>query len=144
MKKSKRIAALIAAVLMTVTMFTSAIPAYAAAAANTSIGTDTYGSNKITGYRSALSKTEMSARTVSNKKASTIAATIVVRNVNSKGNIVKANGTPDKSADNATASGLANVTSGSGNHFEYIYIMCAAIYDNNINHNAYTDYTYEF
>ena len=144
MKKSKRIAALIATVLMTVTIFSSAISAYAAAAANTSIGTDTYGLNKITGYRSTLSKYEMSARTVSNKKASKIVTSVTVRNVNSKGDIVKSYGTPEKSADNATASGLANVTSGSGNHFEYIYIICLAMYDNNIDHTAFTDYKYEF
>lgn len=144
MKLSKRMTALFAAVLMAITVFASAIPAYAAPSANTTIGTDSYGSNKITGYRSGVSSSQMSARTTSNKKASTIAATIVVRNVNSKGNIVKATGNPDQSLSNTTASGLAYVSSGSGNHFEYIYIMCAATYDNNIDHCAYTDFTYNF
>lgn len=144
MKLSKRLTALFAAVLMAITVFSSAIPAYAAPSANTVIGTGSYGSNKITGYRSVLSSSEMSARTTSNNKATRIAATIVVRNVNSKGNIVKATGNPDQGLNGTTASGLAHVSSGSGNHFEYIYIMCAATYDNNDNHCAYKDFTYNF
>ncbi len=144
MKLSKRLTALFAAILMAVTMFTGTIPAYAAPSANTYVGTDSYGSNRITGYRSGVSSTQMSARTSSNNRASRIAATIVVRNVNSNGKIVKAQGVPDKGADNSTASGLAYVSSGSGNHFEYIYIMCAATYDNNLNHCASTDFTYNF
>lgn len=144
MKLSKRITALFAAVLMAITIFTGTISAYAAPTAAVQVGTGSYGSNKITGYRSILSSTQMSARTTSNNRASRIAATIVVRNVDSSGKIVKAQGVPDKGTDNSTSSGLAYVSSGSGNHFEYIYILCAAIYDNNLNHCASADFTYEF
>ncbi len=143
MKKSKRISAFIAAVVMVVTMFTSAVPAFAAEPV-IKMGTDSYGSNIITGYRSAVSNTQMSARTKSNKKASRIATTIITRTVDSKGNLVKPARNKDLGKDNATDSGIATVTSGSGNHFEYIYIMCAAVYDNNDNHCAAVPFTYEF
>lgn len=143
MKKSKRIAALIATVLMTVTMFSSAVPAFAATPV-VKIGTDSYGSNIVTGYRTAVNQTEMSARAKSNNKATRIATTIITRTVDSKGNLVKPARNKDLVKDNATDSGIATVTSGSGNHFEYIYILCAAVYDNNDNHCAFTDFTYEF
>ena len=120
MKKSKRIAALIAAVLMTVTMFSSAVPAFAVEPVF-KMGTDSYGSNIVTGYR-----------------------TSVTRTVDSKGNLVKPARNKDLGKDNATDSGIATVTSGSGNHFEYIYILCAATYDNNLNHCASVPFSYEF
>lgn len=144
MKKSKRISALIAAVLMTVTMFSSAVPAYAAAPL-VKIGTDSYGSNIITGYRTAVSKTAMSARTKSNNTATRIAATIIARNINPKGLPVPVKGTPDKGADKAKDSGVAEVTSGSGNHFETVRILCTAYYDNNLDHLAsVSPFIYEF
>ena len=143
MKKSKRIAALIAAVLMTVTVFTSAVPAYAAEPVF-KMGTDSYGSNIVTGYRTSVKQTEMSARAKSNNKATRIATTIITRTVDSKGNLVKPARNKDLGKDNATDSGIATVTSGSGNHFEYIYILCAATYDNNLNHCASVPFSYEF
>ncbi len=143
MKKSKRLAALIAAVLMTVTMFSSAVPAFAATPV-VKMGTDSYGSNIVTGYRSAVNQTEMSARAKSNNKATRIATTIITRTVDSKGNLVTPARNKDLGKDNATDSGIATVTSGSGNHFEYIYILCAATYDNNLNHCASVPFSYEF
>ena len=143
MKKSKRIAALITAVLMTVTMFSSAVPAFAATPV-VKMGTDSYGSNIVTGYRSAVNQTEMSARAKSNNKATRIATTIITRTVDSKGNLVTPARNKDLGKDNATDSGIATVTSGSGNHFEYIYILCAATYDNNLNHCASVPFSYEF
>ena len=77
-------------------------------------------------------------------KATRVATTIVVRNVDSKGNIKATGGTPDRGADNATDSGIADITSGSGNHFEWINMYFAGMYDNNLNHTASTTYVYTF
>ena len=144
MKKSKKLATLFAAVLMVVAIFTSAISANAAPSPVIRVRDASYGSYTITGYRSVNSSTQMSGRTKSNVKATRVATTIVVRNVDSKGNIKATGGTPDKGADNATDSGIANITSGSGNHFEWINMYFAGMYDNNLNHTASTTYVYTF
>ena len=104
MKKSKRFAALFAAVLMAITMFTGSISAYAAAGKHDpsvpiQLGSDTYSSLTITGWRSINSTTSMKAQTTANKNAYRIAVTMVPRTVDSKGNLVKAGGKPDRSLD---------------------------------------------
>lgn len=86
----------------------------------------------------------MSGRATANAKATRIATTIVVRNVDSKGNVKSASGVLDKGTDNSAASGTAYATSGSGNHFEWINIFYAAMYNNNLDHTAWTEYYHEF
>ena len=131
MKKSKRISAFIAAVLMVISVFTSAVPAYAAVPSpNNKLPPKKDAIYTITGYYSDVSKTQMSAKTVSKLTATRVAATIVARTVDSKGNLVKAGGVPDKGKDNAKDSGIAYVTSGSGNKFTDVYVLYAALYYN--------------
>ncbi len=144
MKLSKKIAAVLAAVLMTVTMFTGAMPAYAALTPTVQVSTGSYGSYKVTGYRSFNSSTHMSGRAKCNPKATRVATTIVVRNVDAKGNVKPTGGNPDKGADNATDSGIAEITSGSGNNFKWIKIYYAAMYNNNLDHTASTIYDHTF
>ena len=145
MKKSKKLTALIAAVLMTVTMFSGAISAYAAVPSPIiQVGTGSYGSYKVTGYRSINSSTQMSAKTTSNSTATRLATTIVARTVDSKGNLVQAGGVPNVESTKSTSTGTAYVTSGSGNKFTSIYILYAGLYNNNDNQIAYTEYNHSF
>lgn len=144
MKKTKKLTALFTALLMAVTIFSSAVTANAAPVAGIQVGSGSYGSCKVTGYRSINSSTQMSGRAKSNAKASRIATTIVVRNVDSKGNIKPTSGVLDKGADNASDSGTAYVYSGSGNHFVWVNIFYAAMYNNNLDHTASTQYYHEF
>ena len=149
MKKSKRFEALFAAVLMAITMFTGSISAYAAAGKHDpsvpiQLGSDTYSSLTITGWRSINSTTSMKAQTTANKNAYRIAVTMVPRTVDSKGNLVKAGGKPDRSLDGKNASPVANVTSGSGKKFTSIYILFSALTDKNLDHCASTEYKKTF
>ncbi|MDE5670649.1 MAG: hypothetical protein K2I14_04190 [Eubacterium sp.] len=141
MKKSKRIAALIAAVLMAVTVFTSAVPTFAATPSpKNQLPPKKDAIYTITGYYSDVSTTQMSAKTISNLTATRVAATIVARTVDSKGNLVKAGGVPDKGTDNAKDSGIAYVTSGSGNRFTDVYVLYAALFYNS--KQVFYDYTF--
>ncbi|MCD7873276.1 MAG: hypothetical protein LUG21_08345 [Clostridiales bacterium] len=145
MKLSKRMAALFAAVLMAIAMSTGMVSAYAAVPApGIKVSTGSYGNYEVTGYRSVNSSTQMSGRAKANAKATRIATTIVARNEDSKGNVKATGGTPDKGADNATDSGIANVTSGSGNNFKWIQIYYAGMYNNNLDHTASTIYKHTF
>ncbi len=149
MKLSKRLTALLAAVLMVITVFTSAIPAYAEGQHDTTkvtirSGTDTYSSLKITGWRSVNSTNTMYAQTVSNITAYRLSATMVGKAVDSKGNSVKAGGNPDRSKDHTDASPVASVTKGNGSKLTYVYIMFAGLYDSNLDHCAYTQYDVTF
>ena len=77
MKKSKRFAALFAAVLMAITMFTGSISAYAADHSKTAIKPKGIYSNlTITGWRSDNSKTNMYAKTTANYSTYRLAVTI--------------------------------------------------------------------
>lgn len=145
MKLSKRLTALLAAVLMATTVFASAITAIAAdASVPIQVGTGTYSTLKVTGWRSVNSRTSMKAQSTANKNAKRIAVTMVARTVDSNGNLVQAGGHPDRSKDNAKASPVANVTSGSGRKFTHMYILYAGLYDNNLNHVATTEYDHPF
>ena len=66
------------------------------------------------------------------------------RTVDSKGNLVKAGGKPDRSLDGKNASPVANVTSGSGKKFTSIYILFSALTDKNLDHCASTEYKKTF
>lgn len=145
MKLSKRFAALFAAVLMAITMFTGTISAYAAdSKVPIRVGTDSYSSLKITGWRSVNSTSTMYAQTTSNIKAYRLAATMIGKAVDSKGNSVKTGGSPDKSKDSTTASPVASITKGNGSKLTYVYIMYAGLYDSNLDHCAYTQYDVSF
>lgn len=149
MKLSKRLTALFAAVLMVVTVFTSAIPAYADVPTPAiQVGTDSFTlkniTYKVTGYRSVNSSTQMSGKAKANRTATRVATTIIVRNEDSKGNVKATGGVPDKGADNSTNSGTAYITSGSGNHFKWINIFYAAMYNNNLDQTASTVYDHTF
>lgn len=142
MKLSKRLTALFAAVLMVVTVFTSAIPAYAKDNATKSITPKGIYSNlTITGWRSdPPSQTKMYAKTTANYSTYRLAVTMVARNVDSKGNLVKTGGSPDKSKDLTNKTPEAYITSGSGNHFTNMNIYYTGLTDDNINHCAMTEY----
>lgn len=142
MKLSKRFAALFAAVLMTITMFTGAISAYAKTEnANTVVNPKgIYANLTITGWRSANSQSKMYAQTTANYSTYRLAVTMVARNVDSKGNLKSTGGSPDKSKDLTAASPEANITSGSGNHFTKINIYYAGLTDANLDHCAMTEY----
>lgn len=145
MKKSKRLTALFAAVLMAITMFTGATSAFAADSKTpVRVGTDSYSSLKITGWRSINSTSQMYAQTTSNKTAYRLSATIVGKAVDSKGNSVRTGGSPDKSKDNTTASPVASITKGNGTKLTYVYILYAGLYDNNLDHCASTQYDVTF
>ena len=146
MKKSKRIAALIAAVLMTVTMFTGAISAYAKTTnANIAVSPKGLYSNLIvTGWHSKDSNTKMYAQTTANYSTYRLAVTMIAKNVDSKGNIAKTGGNPDISKDYTSATPEANITSGTGNKFVNIYILYAGLTDDNVNHCASTVYQKTF
>lgn len=145
MKLSKRLTALFAAILMAVTVFTSAIPAYAKDdRVPLRVGTDSYSSLRITGWRSINSTSTMYAQTTSNITAYRLAATMVGKAVDSKGNSVRTGGNPDQSKDNTTESPVASVTKGSGTKLTYVYIMYAGLYDSNLDHCAYTQYEVTF
>ena len=144
MKKSKKLLSLFTAVIMAVTVFAGAVPANAAPLAIIQVGSGSYGSCKVTGYRSVNSSTQMSGRAKSNAIASRIATTIVVRNENANGDVKATGGDPDISEGNSDDSGTAYITSGSGNHFKWVHIFYAATYNNNLNHTASTEYYHEF
>ena len=133
MKKSKRISAFIAAVLMIVTVFSGGMTVSAAdyPEPTQKLAPREEGAYIVTGYRSKISTTEMSAKTVTNLTATIVAATIVVNTVDSKGNLVKATGKPDQSNENSKTSPVAYVKSGSGNKFTYVYIVYAGLFNNN-------------
>lgn len=141
MKKSKRLTALFATVLMAITMFTGATSVFTADSKTpVRVGTDSYSSLKITGWLSINSTSQMYAQTTSNKTAYRLAATIVGKAVDSKGNSVRTGGSPDKSKDNTTASPVASITKGNGTKLTYVYILYAGLYDNNLDHCASTQY----
>ena len=146
MKLSKRLTALFAAVLMTVTLFTGAISAFAATpnhdskVPNRVTPTGMYGALIITGWRSDNSQSKMYAQTTANRSTYRLAATMVARNVDSKGNLVKTGGSPDKSKDLTSESPVAYITSGSGNKFTNMNIYYTGLTDDNINHCAMTEY----
>lgn len=143
--KLKKITALFAAIIMVASVFTCALPTNAAVPTPAiQVGTGTYSSYKVTGYRSVNSSTQMSGRAKANAKATRIATTIVVRNVNSSGTVKPTGGVPDKGVDNSADSGIAYITSGSGNHFKWVQIFYAAMYHNNLDHTAYTEYYHTF
>lgn len=149
MKLSKRLTALFAAVLMAITMFTGSISAYAAAGKHDpsvpiQLGSDTYSSLTITGWHSNNSKTKMYAQTTGNRSTYRLAVTMVARNVDSKGNLKKTGGSPDKSKDLTSESPVAYITSGSGKHFTKINIYYTGLTDDNVNHCAYTEYQKTF
>lgn len=150
MKLSKRLTALFAAVLMAITMFTGSISAYAATphhdpkVPNQVNTTGVYGALIITGWYSNNSKTKMYAQTTGNRSTYRLAVTMVARNVDSKGNLKKTGGSPDKSKDLTSESPVANITSGTGNHFTKINIYYTGLTDDNVNHCAYTEYQKTF
>ena len=148
MKKSKRFAALFAAVLMAITMFTGSISAYAADHSKTAPPAikpkGIYSNLTITGWRSDNSKTNMYAKTTANYSTYRLAVTMVARNVDSKGNLKKTGGNPDKSKNLTNKSPEANITSGSGNHFTKINIYYTGLTDSNLDHCAYTEYQKTF
>lgn len=142
MKLSKRLTALFAAVLMAVTIFPNAIPAYAAEYATKPITPKGIYSNlTITGWRSdPPSQTKMYAKTTANYSTYRLAVTMVARNVDSKGNLKSTGGSPDKSKDLTNKTPEAYITSGSGNHFTNINIYYAGLTDANLDHCAMTEY----
>lgn len=150
MKLSKRLTSLFAAVLMAITMFTGSISAYAATphhdskVPNQVNTTGVYGALIITGWYSNNSKTKMYAQTTGNRSTYRLAVTMVARNVDSKGNLKKTGGSPDKSKDLTSESPVANITSGTGNHFTKINIYYTGLTDDNVNHCAYTEYQKTF
>ncbi len=150
MKKSKRFAALFAAVLMAITMFTGSISAYAATPHHDAkvpirvSPTGVYGALIITGWHSNNSKTKMYAQTTGNRSTYRLAVTMVARNVDSKGNLKKTGGSPDKSKDLTSESPVAYITSGSGKHFTKINIYYTGLTDSNLDHCAYTEYQKTF
>ncbi len=150
MKLSKRLTALFAALLMAITMFTGTISAFAATpnhdsrVPNRVTPTGMYGALIITGWHSNNSKTKMYAQTTGNRSTYRLAVTMVARNVDSKGNLKKTGGSPDKSKDLTSESPVANITSGTGNHFTKINIYYAGLTDDNVNHCAYTEYQKTF
>ena len=82
---------------MAITMFTGSISAYAADHSKTAIKPKGIYSNlTITGWRSDNSKTNMYAKTTANYSTYRLAVTMVARNVDSKGNLKKTGGNPDK------------------------------------------------
>lgn len=146
MKLSKRLTALFAAVLMTITMFTGTISAFAATpnhdsrVPNRVSPTGMYGALIITGWCSDASKTKMYAQTTGNRSTYRLAVTMVARNVDSKGNLKSTGGSPDKSKDLTSESPVAYITSGSGNHFTKINIYYTGLTDSNLDHCAYTEH----
>lgn len=146
MKLSKRLTAIFAAVLMTITMFTGTISAFAATpnhdsrVSNRVTPTGMYGALIITGWCSDDSKTKMYAQTTGNRSTYRLALTMVARNVDSKGNLKSTGGSPDKSKDLTSESPVAYITSGSGNHFTKINIYYTGLTDSNLDHCAYTEY----
>lgn len=127
MKRSKRLTAALAAVLMMATMFTSAVPAYAA---NPTLKETVKKSGyTIYTYRTDASRTTIKGRTKSYTVADRIATTIVTTTVDSKGNLVKPMRGADVGKDNSKDSGVATVTSGTGNKFTNITVLHAALYD---------------
>ena len=150
MKLSQRLTALFAALLMAITMFTGTISAFAATpnhdsrVPNRVTPTGMYGALIITGWHSNNSKTKMYAQTTGNRSTYRLAVTMVARNVDSKGNLKKTGGSPDKSKDLTSESPVANITSGTGNHFTKINIYYAGLTDDNVNHCAYTEYQKTF
>lgn len=86
----------------------------------------------------------MYAQTTGNRSTYRLAVTMVARNVDSKGNLKKTGGSPDKSKDLTSESPVANITSGTGNHFTRINIYYAGLIDDNVNHCAYTEYQKTF
>ena len=150
MKLSKRLTALFAALLMAITMFKGTISSFAATpnhdsrVPNRVTPTGMYGALIITGWHSNNSKTKMYAQTTGNRSTYRLAVTMVARNVDSKGNLKKTGGSPDKSKDLTSESPVANITSGTGNHFTKINIYYAGLTDDNVNHCAYTEYQKTF
>lgn len=126
MKLSKRLTALFSALLIAVTVFTSAIPVYAAEP--TYKESIVSGSYKIQNYRTAYSTTAMKGQTKSNTTATRIATTIVTTTVDSKGNLVKPAKNKDVAQDNSTDSGVASVTSGSGNKFTKVTVLHSGLF----------------
>lgn len=145
MKLSKRLTALFAAVLVTITMFSGAISAHAADSRTPiRVGTASYSSLKITGWRSINSTSTMYGQTTSENTAFRLAVTMIGKAVDSKGNSVKTGGSPDQSKDKTTASPVASITKGNGTKLTYVYIMYAGLYDDNLDHCAYTQYDVTF
>lgn len=109
MKKSKRISALIAAVLMTVTVFTSAVPAYA----------DTFycGSYKVTTGFTAT-KTTGICQTYSDYTCEYVIAMGFGQEVDKSGQRLKLLG-DEKTAENAKKSGFASIGLKSSNAVKF-------------------------
>lgn len=144
MKKSKRIAALIAAVLMAVTVFTSAMYVSAATAIPKYVGDYSSSGYTISMYRST-SNVLVYAKTESKVKATRIATTILTTVVDKKGEQV-APVNVDKGVDNATSSGVASVSSTAkgGYKFTKVNIYHAALFNNTIVSPNPAVYTYPF
>ncbi len=117
MKKSKRISALIAAVLMTVTVFTSAVPAYA----------DTFycGSYKVTTGFTAT-KTSGICQTYSDYTCDYIIAMVLGQEVDKNGQRLKLLG-DEKTAENAKRTGFASIKLQSTNAVKFESVVSTHI-----------------
>ena len=117
MKKSKRISALIAAVLMTVTVFTSAVPAFAAGKSDTK--TISCGGQGAICSLSSKDKNNAQALTTSVKNFDYIYAYVIGCEVDSRGEVVRYVGTPSEKTNATSAGNFAVIkTLSSSNRFE--------------------------
>ena len=117
MKKSKRLAALIAAVLMTVTMFSSAVPAYAAGKSDTK--TISCGGQGAICSLSSKDKNNAQALTTSVKNFDYIYAYVIGCEVDSRGEVVRYVGKPSEKTNATSAGNFAVIkTLSSSNRFE--------------------------
>ncbi len=117
MKKSKRISALIAAVLMTVTVFTSAVPAFAAGKSDTK--TISCGGQGAICSLSSKDKNNAQALTTSVKNFDYIYAYVIGCEVDSRGDVVRYKGENSSRENNKSAGDKAVIkTLSTSNRFE--------------------------
>ena len=142
MKKFKRLAALIAAVLMVVTMFGSAIQVAAADIISAYVGDHSQSGYTISMYRST-SNLLVFARTDSKVKATRIATTILTTVVDKKGNQV-APVNVDKAVDNDTSSGNASASSTAKGGYKFVKVVIyhSALFNNKTEVYKSATYTY--
>lgn len=116
MKKSKRIAALIAAVMIT-TIFSSAVPAFAAGKSDTK--TISCGGQGAICSLSSKDKNNAQALTTSVKNFDYIYAYVIGCEVDSRGDVVRYVGKPSEKTNATSAGNLAVIkTLSSSNRFE--------------------------
>ena len=118
MKKSKKTVALIAAVLMTVTMFSSAIPAYAAKKSDTK--TISCGGQGAICSIESENKYTASAITTSILKYDYIYSYVIGCEVDSKGDVVRYYGRPTSKEKSITSGKITINTLNKKNYFKNI------------------------